>query len=142
MDANGHSQSRIAEIAILIPRVSSPFRLTPPAPLILTVPGDDSSDQAAQRATMVKHYTVRAELSQTLTPSRQDELTEILAAHQATISPNKDGRTDLKLAVSGHDIWQSILTAMVALTNARWEPIGLHIAQTDIPERSPETERP
>ena len=91
---------------------------------------------------MVKHYTVRAGLDRVLTPSRQEELAEILAGHEATFSANDDGGTDIRLAISGHDIWQSILTAMVALTNADWTPIGLQIEQTAVPDGSHQTESP
>ena len=102
----------------------------------------DVSDGAAQRATSMKQYTVRAELDQTLTAGSREKLAELLAGQQGTISPDNDGGTGIQVALCGHDIWQAILAFMVALTNANWTPISLHIAHTEVPEQSDETESP
>jgi hypothetical protein len=143
VDANRQWLSEIAGPAAQVPRSSSPFRLTPPVPLkFAAAPGDDVSWETAHRATSMKRYTVRAELEQTVTAVGQVELAGLLAGQQATISPNNDGGTEIQVAVLGHDIWQAILAAMVALTNANWTPIVLHIAHADVPERPEGTERP
>ena len=84
----------------------------------------------------MRDYTVRVELDQMVTASRQRELTELLAGYQATIRVTTDGRSEIQLLTSGHDVWQSALTAMVALTKAGCAPIAMHIAQIDEQEQS------
>jgi len=103
------------------------------------VPGDDVSHGAAQRATSMQQYTIRAELDQTLAAGSQEKLAELIPDQQGTIRPNHGGGTDIQVDLFGHDIWQAILAAMVALTNANWTPISLHIAHRG-PEENDETE--
>lgn len=105
-----------------------PFLLAAPPPLTLVGIRDDLVRQSAQRAAEVKGYTVHAELDHTVTPSRHHELAELLAGYQPKISVDTLGGTNLQFAVTGQDIWQSVLAAMVALTNARCAPTALRIA--------------
>jgi hypothetical protein len=132
----------IAEEAIPNCRVSQAFRLAPPpalTPLAAVSDDDDRDHPGVQKATPLKDYIVHAELDRAVALSRQHELAELLQGHQPTISLNTDGGTEVRLAISGQDLWQSILEAMVALTNARCTPTVMRIAQVNEGEKPHQT---
>ena len=77
----------------------------------------------------MKHYIVRAELERVVTASHHDEIADLLAVFEPTITLDANGRTEVQLAMSGHDLWLSILKAMVALTNAHCALTAIHVTQ-------------
>jgi hypothetical protein len=111
-------------------RTAQPFHLPPPQPLTLLGVRDDLARQSSERAASVKGYLVHADLDHQHTAERGAELAEQLAGYHPAISPNTDGRTKMQLTVTGHDMWQAVLAAMVALTNADCAPTTMNIAQS------------
>lgn len=96
--------------------------------------------QSAHKATTVTDYRVRAELDPTVTPSRLNELAGLLAGYHPRISATATGGTRVEFVVTGHDVWQAILTAMVALSNARCSPTAVHAALVGAREQSAQAE--
>ena len=104
--------------------------------------GDDRADRPALRATTVREFVVHAELDQTATSSHQPELAESLLGYRATIRVKPNGRTEIRLLTPAHDVWQSILEAMVTLTNAGYAPTAIHVTQSDEREQTQKTTKP
>jgi len=121
------------------PRTPPTCQLAPPLLTLDLAAGDDRADRPALRATTVREFVVRAELDQAVTSSHERELSELLLGYQATICRTPNGRTEIQLLTPAHDVWQSILEAMVTLTNAGCAPTAIHVAQSDEPGQTQET---
>ena len=130
------------DTAIPQPRIPPTGQLAPPLLTLDSAAGDDRADRPALRATTVREFVVRAELDQAVTSSHQRELTESLLGYQATIRVNLDGRTEIRLLTPAHDVWQSVLEAMVTLTNAGCAPTAIHVTQSDERGQTQETTKP
>ena len=109
-----------------------------PQPLQLA-PGLSSTRPAHQGRPIspLKEYIVRAELDQAPDPHQQNDLAELLTGHQVRIGRSPEGRTAIQLVLPGRDLWQSVLDAMVTLTNARCAPTALSIVEVGRHERLP-----
>ena len=112
------------------PRAPRPLQLAPDF-------SDASPAHQGRPISPLKRYIVRAELDQAPDPHQQDDIVELLAAHEARIGRSPEGRTAIQLVLSGGDLWQSILDAMVTLTNAHCAPTALSIVEAGRHERFP-----
>ncbi len=130
------------DTAIPEPGTPPTCQLAPPLLTLELAAGDDRADRPALRATTVREFVVLAELDQEVTSSHERELTELLLGYQATIRRNPNGRTEIQLLTPAHDVWQSILEAMVTLTNAGCALTAIHVAQSDERGRNQETTKP
>ena len=109
-----------------------------PQPLQLAPAFSDTSQAHQGRPiSPLKEYIVRAELDQAPDPHQQNDIAELLTGHQVRIGRSPEGRTAIQLVLPGRDLWQSVLDAMVTLTNARCAPTALSIVEVGRHERLP-----
>jgi hypothetical protein len=106
------------------------FPSSAPPALVLDGVRDDLAHQAAERAASVKTYTVRVGLDPRTAGERHDELALHLADNEPILNLDASGPASVEFTLTGHDVWEVVLSAMVSLTNAGCMPVNMHIEQT------------
>jgi hypothetical protein len=110
------------------PRAPQPLQLAPAS-------SDTGPPHQRRPISPLKEYIVRAELDKAADTHQQNDIVELLAGHRVRVSRSPEGRTAIQLVLSGRDLWQSVLDAMVTLTNARCAPTALSVVEAGRDDR-------